>query len=95
MGALVVYDVTKEETFINAQRWMEELKASAEPECVIYIVGNQVDRAEINPQFRQVPREKAAAYAELHGLHFIETSALTNANVTDVFEKLIHCKKII
>jgi GTPase SAR1 family protein len=46
---LVVYDVTKEETFINAQRWMEELKASAEPECVIYIVGNQVDRAEINP----------------------------------------------
>ena len=40
LGALLVYDVTKEETFINAKRWMEELRASAEPKCVIYLVGN-------------------------------------------------------
>ena len=40
VGALVVYDVTKEETFINAKRWMEELKASAEPDCVMCLVGN-------------------------------------------------------
>lgn len=40
VGALVVYDVTKEDTFINAKRWMEELRASAEPNCVIYLVGN-------------------------------------------------------
>ena len=40
VGALVVYDVTKEDTFTNAKRWMEELRASAEPECVIYLVGN-------------------------------------------------------
>lgn len=26
VGALVVYDVTKEETFIHAKTWMEELK---------------------------------------------------------------------
>lgn len=52
VGALVVYDVTKEDTFINAKRWMEELKAAAEPECVIYLVGNQVDRVELNPQLR-------------------------------------------
>ena len=49
---MVVYDVTKEETFINAKRWMEELRASAEPECVIYLVGNQVDRVELNPPLR-------------------------------------------
>ena len=40
VGALVVYDVTKEDTFTNAKRWMEELKASAEPDCVMYLVGN-------------------------------------------------------
>ena len=40
VGALVVYDVTKEDTFINAKKWMEELRASAEPDCVIYLVGN-------------------------------------------------------
>jgi GTPase SAR1 family protein len=55
-----VYDVTKAETFANAKRWMEELKASAEPDCVIYLVGNQVDRVEINPSFRQVPTDQAA-----------------------------------
>jgi len=49
VGALVVYDVTKEDTFLNAKRWMEELRASAEPDCVIYLVGNQVDRVEMNP----------------------------------------------
>jgi GTPase SAR1 family protein len=54
-----VYDVTKEDTFVNAKRWMEELRASAEPECVIYLVGNQVDRVELNPSLRQVPTEKA------------------------------------
>lgn len=26
VGALVVYDVTKEETFLHAKTWMEELK---------------------------------------------------------------------
>ncbi len=54
-----MYDVTKEETFINAKRWMEELRASAEPECVIYLVGNQIDRVEMNPGLRQVTKEKA------------------------------------
>lgn len=48
----MVYDVTKEDTFDNAKRWMEELRASAEPDCVIYLVGNQVDRAEMNPVLR-------------------------------------------
>ena len=52
VGALVVYDVTKGETFQNAKRWMEELRAAAEPECVIYLVGNQVDRVEMNPVLR-------------------------------------------
>jgi GTPase SAR1 family protein len=54
-----VYDVTKEDTFINAKRWMEELKASAEPDCVMYLVGNQVDRVEMNQALRQVSRDKA------------------------------------
>ena len=31
---------------------MEELRASAEPECIIYLVGNQVDRVEMNPSLR-------------------------------------------
>ena len=91
VGALVVYDVTKEETFINAKRWMEELKASAEPECVMCLVGNQVDRVEMNPALRQVTKERAEQFANQNGLKFEETSALTNSKVTDVFDNLLHC----
>ena len=40
LGALLVYDVTKSETFFNARRWMDELKAAADPDCIIYLVGN-------------------------------------------------------
>lgn len=90
MGALVVYDVTKEDTFRNAQRWMEEMRASAEPDCVICLVGNQVDRVEINPVLRQVEFETAKRFAEAHNLKFEETSALTNKGVSDVFDNLLH-----
>jgi hypothetical protein len=38
---------------------MEELRASAEPECVIYLVGNQVDRVEMNSDLRQVSYDSA------------------------------------
>ena len=92
VGALVVYDVTKEDTFINAKRWMEELRASAEPDCVIYLVGNQVDRVEMNPALRQVSQSEAIKFANQNGLKFEETSALTNAKVADVFDNLLHCK---
>ncbi len=70
---------------------MEELRASAEPDCVIFLVGNQVDRVEMNPSLRQVPTETARKYAESAGLKFEETSAVTNAKVTDVFDNLLHC----
>ena len=46
LGALLVYDVTKSETFFNVRRWMEELRAAADPDCIIYLVGNQVDKVE-------------------------------------------------
>ena len=87
----MVYDVTKEETFTNAKRWMEELRASAEPDCVIYLVGNQVDRVEMNPSHRQVSQETARRFAEQNYLKFEETSALTNARVGDVFDNLLNC----
>lgn len=49
-----MYDVTKEETFINARRWLEELRAQADKDCVIFLVGNQADRCETNEAARQV-----------------------------------------
>ena len=46
----------------------------------------------MNAALRQVNREKAEQFANQNGLKFEETSALTNARVTDVFDNLLHCK---
>lgn len=43
VGALLVYDVTKEKTFQSIQKWMEDLKYLSDPDIVIMLVGNKVD----------------------------------------------------
>ena len=89
MGALVVYDVTKEKTFDSVQRWIEELKYHAEPEIVIILVGNKVDLVDNNPSLRKVPKEAAERLARENSLLFQETSAFADTNVNNVFETLL------
>jgi len=89
LGALVVYDVTKEKTFDSVTRWVEELKYHAEPDIVIVLVGNKVDLVEKNPSLRKIPREAAQRLAQEYNMTFEETSAITSENVNDVFEKLL------
>lgn len=42
-SALVVYDVTKPTSFIKARHWVNELKAQANKNIIIALVGNKVD----------------------------------------------------
>ena len=43
VGALLVYDITKEKSFDNIPRWLEELRHLAEPDIVIMLCGNKLD----------------------------------------------------
>jgi small GTP-binding protein len=85
VGALVVYDVTKYETFQHVANWLKELKANADPKIVIMIVGNKSDLEDE----REVRKEEAEAYAKMHDLAFLETSALDSSNVSESFEQII------
>lgn len=49
VGALIVYDITKERSFDSVPKWIEELKYAAEPNVVIMLVGNKADLADKNP----------------------------------------------
>ena len=60
-------------------------RSHADSNIVIMLVGNKCD---LRPQ-RQQPTEEAAAYAEKHGLSFIETSALDSTNVELAFQKIL------
>lgn len=89
VGALLVYDVTKQSTFQNCAKWMEELRQNAEPDIVIMLVGNKVDLVEKDASARQVYFDAAAEFARQHGLIFSEASAVTDYNVKHIFEHLL------
>ncbi|XP_029462047.1 ras-related protein Rab-5B-like isoform X2 [Rhinatrema bivittatum] len=80
-AAIVVFDITKPETFDRAKAWVKELQRQASPNIVIALAGNKADLAEK----RMVEYEEAQAYAEDTGLLFMETSAKTAMNVNDLF----------
>eukprot|EP00927_Polykrikos_kofoidii_P049610 TRINITY_DN4364_c0_g1_i1.p1 TRINITY_DN4364_c0_g1~~TRINITY_DN4364_c0_g1_i1.p1 ORF type:complete len:220 (-),score=35.16 TRINITY_DN4364_c0_g1_i1:135-794(-) len=81
-GALLVYDITRRESFEHIMRWLEEARNHADPELVITLVGNKNDRQ----NERQVSFEEGHRFAMAHGLHFVETSAVTGHMVDDAFQ---------
>lgn len=81
VGAMLVYDVTKRQTFDHIPRWLEELRAHADKNIVIILIGNKTD---LEDQ-RAVPTEDAKEFAEKEGLFFLETSALESTNVEEAF----------
>ena len=80
-AAIVVYDITKEDTFERAKTWVRELQQQASSNIVIALAGNKSDLA-IN---RWVQYDEASAFAEENNLLFMETSAKTTENVKEIF----------
>lgn len=80
-GALLVYDITRRDTFGHLTRWLEEVKQNGNPDMVIMLIGNKSDLE----QRRQVSFAEGQAFAKEHGLIFLETSAKTAANVEECF----------
>lgn len=44
VGALLVYDISKSNTFENVETWLKELRDHAEANIVIMLVGNKVNQ---------------------------------------------------
>jgi len=80
-GALLVYDITRRETFNHLTRWLEEARQNANASMVIMLIGNKSDL----DHRRQVSKEEGEKFAKDHGLIFLETSAKTAANVEEAF----------
>lgn len=43
IGAILVYDITKRNSFENIAKWLEETKTYANDKMVIMLVGNKTD----------------------------------------------------
>ena len=84
LGALLVYDVTRRETFEGASKWLAELREHADSRVVVMLVGNKSDLRGL----RRVDKEEAAAFAARHDISFIETSALDMSGVEVAFHRV-------
>jgi GTPase SAR1 family protein len=80
--------VTRKETFTRLKKMVTELREKAEPDCVIYLVGNKYDLVAVNPDARQVSYEEAKLWASEEKMNFMEASAATGHKVNDAFENL-------
>ncbi|PNX99813.1 ras-related protein RAB2BV-like [Trifolium pratense] len=85
VGALLVYDITKRQTFENVQRWLRELRDHADSNIVIMLAGNKSDLNHL----RAVSSDDAQNLAEKETLSFLETSALEALNVEKAFQTIL------
>lgn len=85
VGALLVYDITKHESYTNVENWLKELREHGDSKMVHMLVGNKSDLKHL----RAVPTEEAASFAEKNNLSFIEASALDSNNVDTAFENVL------
>jgi len=85
VGALVVYDITKDISFENVEKWLGELKENATPDITMMLVGNKTDLA----QARVVSTEDGKSYSGRNGISFMEASALTASNVEASFLQIL------
>nr|DAD29877.1 TPA_asm: hypothetical protein HUJ06_031345 [Nelumbo nucifera] len=81
VGAMLVYDMTKRQSFDHVTRWLDELRGHADKNIVIMLIGNKSDLSTL----RTVPTEDAKEFAQSENLFFMETSALEATNVENAF----------
>ncbi|XP_066466237.1 ras-related protein Rab-17 [Tiliqua scincoides] len=81
-AAILVYDITKQESLEKAKVWLSELEKEFLPgEIIIVLVGNKLDLSAA----REVTSQEAKEFATTKGLLYMETSAKSDHQVTELF----------
>jgi Ras-related protein Rab-2A len=80
-GALLVYDITRRESFTHLGRWLAEAQQYANRDITITLVGNKADLE----HRRAVLKSEGEQFARENGLTFMEASAKTADGVDPAF----------
>ena len=71
-GIILVYDITRKQTFQNIELWIKEVRTYVGPGMVkMTLIGNKLDQV----SEREVLPEEGQALADRHGMMFYEISA--------------------
>jgi Ras-related protein Rab-18 len=95
-GVVMVYDVTRRDSFDNLEQWLKEVKLYSPNNgegVVKLLVGNKIDLADGDSSGeyqRQVDRFEAEEWARNQGMLFLEASAKTRTGVQESFMEVVH-----
>lgn len=92
-GVIFVYDITSRESFNKLNFWIAELQKKNSNSKVLMLVGNKIDLED----GREVSFREGEEKANEIGCPFMETSAKTNTNIKECFEKasrILYLKKV-
>ncbi len=81
-GGLVVFDLSKRQSFENTPKWMEEVK-KARVSIPQILVGNKLDLHD-----RETSYEEALNFASELNMEYFESSAKDNQNIFEIFQRL-------
>eukprot|EP01118_Nematostelium_gracile_P016343 TRINITY_DN6743_c0_g1_i1.p1 TRINITY_DN6743_c0_g1~~TRINITY_DN6743_c0_g1_i1.p1 ORF type:complete len:246 (-),score=67.09 TRINITY_DN6743_c0_g1_i1:25-672(-) len=85
LGALLVYDITRASSLKATEKWLDNIRNFAEPNCVVVLIGNKCDLH----SKREVATEEGKEFAKKHSLMFMETSALDGENIQEAWRQLV------
>ena len=85
-GIVLVYDVTKEDTFTSLKDWIDSLKSNlGENSLPIVIDGNKIDLDD-----RDISTEVAKKFAQENNFKYFETSAKSGIGVDELFREIVN-----
>eukprot|EP00299_Pterocystis_sp_00344_P016764 c840_g1_i1.p1 GENE.c840_g1_i1~~c840_g1_i1.p1 ORF type:complete len:199 (-),score=28.50 c840_g1_i1:60-629(-) len=85
-AAVIVYDITRKESFQTLKNWVKELQTLGPEHIVIALAGNKLDMEDK----REVSSAVAEQYARDINAIYLETSAKHDTNVHSLFEQITH-----
>lgn len=81
IGIIILYDITKPESFRHVPTWLTDVKNTARSECSVCVVGNKSDLTDQ----RVIKYNDGAKYCQENNLLHFECSAYTGENVDEIF----------
>ncbi|MFX1411809.1 MAG: Rab family GTPase [Promethearchaeota archaeon] len=85
-GALLVFDLTREQTYTETRKWLTEIRQFAGENIPFILIGNKADLLE--DVGIVIDKNEARSFAEKEKSIYIETSAKTGENVDAAFTEL-------
>jgi small GTP-binding protein len=82
--AVIAYSITDQESFDGIDSWVGSLRENADPEIILFLVGNKCDLEEQ----RVIPMDKGEEKAKELSATFYEVSAKSGDRVEDLFTDL-------